>query len=73
MVGNSKMAGALGYCDDCKKLTYMSRKEARLVAKNHRPHKQAYKCPHYDQFWHIGDLPEPIKRGFVTREEFFGA
>jgi hypothetical protein len=68
----NKTAAAIGYCDQCEKLSYVDRKSARHVARKHRDHKQAYRCPH-SMFWHVGELPEPIRKGYVTRDEFFGA
>lgn len=68
----NKTAAAIGYCEPCSKLTYLNRDDARKVGKKHHPHKNAYPCPHYDQFFHVGDLPQAIKKGHVTRDEFYG-
>ena len=71
-MAQNKTAAAIGYCDDCQKLTYLSRRDAQKVAKKHQPHKNAYPCPFYDQFFHVGDLPAVIKKGYVTRDEYYG-
>jgi hypothetical protein len=71
-MARTRTAAAIGYCEDCKKLTYLSRDDARKVGKRHQPHKNAYPCPFYDQFFHVGDLPLVIKQGHVTRDEFYG-
>jgi len=68
----NKTAGALGFCDDCGKLTYLSRKAAKLVGHRLRPRRNAYECPFYDGFFHVGELPLPIRQGHVSRDEFYG-
>ena len=60
-----------GHCEHCGKITYLSRRAARQTAKLHQPHKAVYRCPHYDQFWHVGGLAEPVRRGEVSREGFY--
>jgi hypothetical protein len=81
-----KTAGANGYCDFCSKLSYVSRKAARKVARNHATHKSVYPCPlndpvagvrlgiEYNFFplFHVGGLALPIRQGHVTRGEFYG-
>lgn len=70
-MSTSKIAGAMGYCDDCGKLTYLTRKTAKLVGHRLRPRRNAYACPFDPQFFHVGELPLPIRQGHVSRDEFY--
>lgn len=64
---------AIGWCEACEKLLYPSRKAAREGAKGHGEHKGAYRCEYHTvfEFWHIGGLPSDIRRGHVTRDQFY--
>jgi len=64
--------GALGYCRTCDKLMYPDRKTARKVARNHSSHKNAYRCPVNELFWHVGELPRMVIEGHVDRETYYG-
>lgn len=58
-------------CLYCGKRAYISRKEARKVARQIRSHHlSAYRCG--DQ-WHIGHLPKMVTNGHATRAELGGA
>jgi hypothetical protein len=71
MTDYKKNKGAGGWCEFCEKLMYADRKLARHAAKGHTEHKSAYRCPWNELWWHIGGLPADIKRGHITRDEFY--
>jgi hypothetical protein len=55
-------------CQHCGKQTYLSRKEAKRVAKTVHPGEDlnAYRCPH-GEGWHIGHLPKAVVNGDFSR------
>ena len=70
MVKRSKTAQ--GYCRDCQKCLYGSRKEARRVARAHHNRMPAYPCPVVTTMWHLGHLPGRVVYGDITRGAFYG-
>jgi hypothetical protein len=62
---------AIGYCEYCCKLQYMSRKMARHIARQHRPRKGVYPCPVNELLWHVGEVPGMVKQGVLTRTEYY--
>jgi hypothetical protein len=54
-----------GYCDDCGKLRYMSRAEARKAATRQSRRMRVYRCPDNDEFWHTTSW------GPATRVEWY--
>lgn len=64
---------AIAWCEYHEKLMYPTRKAARQAAKSHGVHKGAYRCDPdaVFVFWHIGGLPEEIRRGHLTRDQFY--
>jgi hypothetical protein len=67
----NKTSTAIGYCDVHHKLLYTDRKRARSVARQHPEHKNVYRCNASQDMWHIGGLPDDVKHGHVTKDEFF--
>lgn len=60
----------------CGKRAYASRKEAKAViriAHSNAKAVSAYACPESDsqQSWHIGHLPQGVRRGEVGRSSFY--
>ena len=68
----SRVADAIGYCPECEKLWYTDRNKARAVARQHHPHKNTYPCPEAPTMWHVGSLPDAVRQGHVTRDEYYG-
>ena len=62
---------AMGFCEPCQKLMYPDRKAARQTAKQHTSHKNAYRCPVNDLFWHVGELPRMVIEGHVDRDTYY--
>ncbi|MEV6633901.1 hypothetical protein AB0M54_24430 [Actinoplanes sp. NPDC051470] len=58
-------------CEGCGKVSFVSRKDARRGARRavdgERP--RAYRCP-TSPYWHLGHLPEDVRRGVIDREEY---
>jgi len=42
-----------GYCQECAKVRYLSRSDARLSADRMPQRMRAYRCPGNEQFWHL--------------------
>lgn len=55
-----------GYCEHDGKVRFLSRKDARRIAKRLGHHLNAYRC---DGYWHNGTLPHAIKAGTATRDD----
>lgn len=68
----NKTASAIAWCETHGKLLYTDRKRARAVARQHPSHKNVYRCDVSEGLWHIGGLPEEVRHGHVTKDEFFG-
>lgn len=68
-----RSSGAVSWCTYHQKLLYTSRSRARKAARAHSDHKSPYPCTINPNLWHIGGLPEEVKRGEMTRDEFFGS
>lgn len=64
---------AVGYCSIHQKLSYRNRKDARHIARRHPDRKSAFICDPDAIFpvWHIGSLPDAVKRGDAGREDIF--
>jgi hypothetical protein len=67
-----RSSGAVSWCWYHQKLLYTSRKRARVAARAHPEHKSPYPCTEVPTLWHIGGLPDEVRRGDMTRDQFFG-
>lgn len=56
-----------GYCYECCKKTYWTRRQARSAARAIDKSMSAYPC---GNLWHIGHLPPTIVLGWEARDEF---
>lgn len=72
MTGAYKNSNAVGWCPVHRKMLYTDRRRARRVARQHTEHKQAYRCDVSEGMWHVGGLPEPVRRGYTTKDKFYG-
>lgn len=70
MVRSSNFTSA-AWCLVHNKHSYSSRKRARGAARMYSVHRDAYTCTENPEYWHVGRLPEAVKRGEVTRGEFY--
>lgn len=63
---------AFGFCELHQKLLYLTRKQARKVARSHKEdHKSVYECPVHPKLYHVGGVPDEVIRGEMTRSEYF--
>lgn len=60
-------ASNAGYCVDCGKKTYWTRRHARAAARVIDKSMSAYPC---GALWHIGHLPSSIVTGQEARDQF---
>jgi hypothetical protein len=67
-----RSSGAVSWCWFHGKLLYTSRKRARVAARAHPDHQSPYPCDVNHALWHIGGLPAEVKRGDMTRDQFYG-
>jgi hypothetical protein len=65
----------IGYCGPCDKKIHLSRKAARRAGRktfseqgSGRP--RAYPCPHVRGQWHVGHLPDGLRRGQFDRDDY---
>jgi hypothetical protein len=66
----NKTALAVAWCDQHRKLSYRSRKDARKVARRHTDHKIAYRClPNHPDLWHVGSIHPLVLAGAKTKDE----
>lgn len=58
----------------CGKRAYRSRKAARQKARNLYPESlmNVYKCPQVQDNWHMGHIPQDIRRGVISKGEVYG-
>ena len=68
----NKTASAVAWCYTHNKLLYTDRKRARNVARQHPQHKNVYRCDANTELWHIGGLPDDVKHGHVTKDDYYG-
>lgn len=71
MAGPYKSSNAVAWCSKHRKLLYTDRKRARRVARQHAEHKNPYRCDVNEGMWHIGGLPDEVRHGYMTKEEFY--
>ena len=66
-------ADMLGYCPECGKQTFRSRKAARRAAKTCLPHERlsAYPCPVNDNHFHFGHLSDAVRAGRFSRSDYY--
>ena len=62
---------AVAYCDTHQKLSYTNRKRARSIARLHPEHKSVYRCSDNELLWHVGSLPQAVKQGHVSKDEYY--
>lgn len=63
---------SVGWCDDCQKQMYASRKAARQVCQLHYgEHKTPFKCPVQSDYYHIGRLSKSVIAGSNIRDDFY--
>lgn len=62
----------VGMCTPCDKVIFLSRKVARYAAGRAvggvRP--RAYRCPTNTALWHVGHIPEAVRRGVIDRDQW---
>jgi hypothetical protein len=63
----NKTAIATSWCEHHRKLSYISRKVARRVARRHPEHKSPYRCTEQPELWHIGALHPLVLQGIKGR------
>lgn len=63
---------AVAWCETHAKLSYTHRARARAIARRHSEHKSVYRCSANENLWHIGRLPESIRHGHISKDEYFG-
>jgi hypothetical protein len=62
-----------GYCEDCGKQLYASRKSAKAVCRLFPgAHKTPYACPVQPMYFHTGGLSRTIIAGEATRDDIYG-
>lgn len=71
MAGAYKSANAVSWCSTHQKLLYTDRKRARRVARLHPEHKNAFRCDVHEGMWHIGGLPDLVRHGHMTKDQFY--
>lgn len=71
MAGVMNVQSLAGRCSLCEKWLYWTRRQARQQAKQHPTHKSAYRCPHNESLWHIGELHSGVVAGVYTRDEIY--
>lgn len=68
-----RSSNAMGWCAPCGKLLYDTRKKAKRIAReHHQAHKSEYPCPVNQILWHVGEVPEEVIKGNITRNEYYG-
>ena len=68
----NKTSTAIAFCEVHRKLLYTDRKRARAVARQHPEHKNVYPCDVSEHLYHIGRLPDEVRHGHMTKDEFYG-
>jgi hypothetical protein len=59
-------------CEACQKRSFISRADARQVAKQSVPHRSVYPCPASPDVWHVGQLAFAVRQGVVDRHQYYG-
>jgi hypothetical protein len=55
-----------GWCQECDKRRFVTKADAKRTVRKLRLPLNAYPCGAY---WHLGNLPEGVKRGVVDRRD----
>lgn len=70
----AKIVGIV-FCETRGKRSYISRKEARRVARtippDGGPRLNPYRCDVMEGYWHLGHLPARVRRGNAGREDIW--
>jgi hypothetical protein len=62
----------LVFCEVHKKKTFTKENAKKLLrVLPHREGTSRYRCTVVDRGWHVGHLPEAVRRGDVTRHEVY--
>ena len=72
----SGLRGALSrkvFCEHHQKNLYASRSDAKTVIRDHHsdPNMREYECSVLNG-WHVGHMPDSVKRGEITTREIYG-
>ncbi len=53
------------YCDECGKWSYLTRHDAKKVAREAHPesHMDVYRCPNARGYWHYGHMHPSVLEG----------
>lgn len=60
-------------CEECGKIRYLSKNAAKRAAKRMRGRRGALNAYRCGEFWHLGHLPEAVKRGAIPRWDIRGS
>ncbi|MGK5737255.1 hypothetical protein [Micromonospora sp. URMC 103] len=62
------------YCRDCRKYGFYTRRDAKRMEKQY-PEEQMrpYRCPIDDNIWHLGHLPNAVRNGEMSADEWYDA
>jgi hypothetical protein len=55
---------------ECGKRSYMSKSVAKRAAKHVDRTMRTYCCP-ISGLWHVGHIPDAVRRGFLRRDEIY--
>lgn len=61
------------FCADCQKRSFITRADARQVAKQSTVHRSVYPCPADPTVWHVGQLAYAVRQGIVDRHQYYGS
>lgn len=67
-------AGYRGFCPECGKTAFATRKTAKQYARGRYPGAglRAYPCPYLSGCWHVGHLAPEVACGDVAKHLFYG-
>lgn len=64
-VSSGGLVGYAGHCKDCGKICFTSKRAARAARRSMHEQMSVYRCGPY---WHLGHLPEVVRRGRLSRD-----
>ena len=60
------------WCRDCAKYGFHTRRDAKKMEKQYpEEHMRPYQCPVDEAFWHLGHLPDRVRSGDVSADEWY--
>lgn len=72
MYRQSPVIPYLSHCEYHDKKLFKKQDAKRVCRESHEPGMRRYPCKHFEGWFHVGHLPDNVRKGYVSAEEVYG-